>query len=287
MTSICANTNVCLKAYVKPFSTPIIASVTAVTPGSGLLSSDVTLTGSGLGDATAVAFQGAEATSFTVDSDTQITATVPVGAITGPITVTTPAGSAESAVSFTVLSVPNITSFAPSFALAGASVTLTGSGFAGTTAVSFGSLAASFVVDSSTQITATVPLGAGSAPISVSNPAGSTQSATSFIVTVPSTITLKLSGPSGGAIKLGRRLTAKGTVSPSSLAGGTLELTLQRKRSGTWINLKHAPCVIGAGGTYSWRYTPTSRGSYRLCASVAGSATNTAAQTSWRAFKVT
>ena len=48
-----------------------------------------------------VKFNGAAA-DFTVNSDTQITATVPAGATTGPISVTTPAGTATSATDFFV-----------------------------------------------------------------------------------------------------------------------------------------------------------------------------------------
>ena len=47
-------------------------------------------------------FNGTAAVSFTVDSDAQVTATVPVGATSGPITVTTGAGTATSVGSFTV-----------------------------------------------------------------------------------------------------------------------------------------------------------------------------------------
>ena len=49
----------------------------------------------------AVAFNGVAA-SFTVNSATQITATVPAMATPGPITVTTPGGTAQSAASFTI-----------------------------------------------------------------------------------------------------------------------------------------------------------------------------------------
>ena len=48
-----------------------------------------------------VTFANVSAT-FTVDSDAQISTSVPVGAVTGKITVTTPGGRAVSATSFTV-----------------------------------------------------------------------------------------------------------------------------------------------------------------------------------------
>jgi hypothetical protein len=45
---------------------------------------------------------GTVAATFTVNSDTQVTATVPTGAVTGKISITTPGGTAMSTTNFTV-----------------------------------------------------------------------------------------------------------------------------------------------------------------------------------------
>jgi IPT/TIG domain len=60
----------------------------------------VTINGTNFTGATSVAFNGTSA-SFTVVSSTQISAT-PFGATTGPISVTTPGGTATSSSSFRV-----------------------------------------------------------------------------------------------------------------------------------------------------------------------------------------
>ena len=81
--------------------------ITGLSPDSGLPGDSVTISGDRLGGATAVTFAQGDnrvaASSFTVVSDTEIEATVPAGATTGAIEVTTPAATAPSASPFTVL----------------------------------------------------------------------------------------------------------------------------------------------------------------------------------------
>jgi hypothetical protein len=157
-------------------------TITSFSPTSGPPGTTVTVTGTGFLGATAVKF-GSTPTTFTVDSDTQITATVPVGAQTGPISVVSVNGTGKSATNFRVTVV--ITGFSPTQGPVGTPVTLTGAGFSVVTGVSFGSTpAASFTIDSDSQITATVPAGAVSAPIRVSTAKnGAAKTATDFQVT--------------------------------------------------------------------------------------------------------
>jgi uncharacterized protein (TIGR03437 family) len=62
----------------------------------------VTITGTAFTGATQVQFRGINAPIFTVVSDTTITVTVPTGAKTGTIAVTTAGGKATSKTNFTV-----------------------------------------------------------------------------------------------------------------------------------------------------------------------------------------
>jgi photosystem II stability/assembly factor-like uncharacterized protein len=107
----------------------------------------------------------------------------------------------------------------------------------------------------------------------------------SFVAPTPA-ITLKLSGLSGGTLRLGRRVTAKGVVTPGGLTGSKVKLSLQKKRDHQWITVKIVTRTIGAGGAYRWMYRPAQRIYYRLRATIAQTTTHTAATTTWRAFKV-
>jgi uncharacterized repeat protein (TIGR03803 family) len=83
----------------KPYRvTPVVLSFK---PSSGPVGTSVTITGTGLINTTKVTFGGVKAT-FTVNSDTQVTAAVPTGAKSGRIGIITPGGSAMSATNFTV-----------------------------------------------------------------------------------------------------------------------------------------------------------------------------------------
>jgi large repetitive protein len=119
-----------------------------------------------------------------VSAASQLTLQVPVGATSGPITVTTPAGSATSTMSLTVLNnPPMITSFSPNRGSVGTIVIINGTSFVGATGVKFRNTAASFTVLSKSQIQAVVPAGAKIGAITITNPYGSATSTTKFIVT--------------------------------------------------------------------------------------------------------
>jgi lysophospholipase L1-like esterase len=81
---------------------PALPQISSFSPTSGEAGSTVTISGQNFLGATSVTFDGAEAV-FNVSSATQVTATVPGGATSGRIRITTPAGQSTSAGDFTVL----------------------------------------------------------------------------------------------------------------------------------------------------------------------------------------
>jgi hypothetical protein len=98
-----------------------------------------------------------------------------------------------SALTFTTLALPAVNALAPTNGPVGTTVVITGTGFGlGTTAVSFnGTAAASFTVNSNTQITATVASGTTTGNVVVTTSGGSSNAAAAnvFTVTVPTTVT--------------------------------------------------------------------------------------------------
>ena len=78
------------------------AEILNFSPAKGPVGTVVSINKESFTQATKVTFGGVNATTFTVNSDTLITATVPNGAKTGKIMVTTPGGIAASKTLFTV-----------------------------------------------------------------------------------------------------------------------------------------------------------------------------------------
>ncbi len=126
---------------------------------------------------------------ITSASATQIVTTVPDGASTGPISITTPAGSAASDSPFTVgTSSPTITDFTPAVGSAGASVNINGTNFDSSISgnrLSFNGKRTLVNTAAATAITANVPTGAASGRISISTGAGKGTSADYFFVPPP------------------------------------------------------------------------------------------------------
>ena len=107
---------------------PTIGSFTPTTAGNG---STVTLTGTNFTDATAVSFGGTAATSFIINSATQITAVVGSGS-SGSVSVTTPGGTASLAGFTWIPANPSSITATYTILCNGASTTLTANGAAGT-----------------------------------------------------------------------------------------------------------------------------------------------------------
>jgi hypothetical protein len=82
------------------YDTDANPTVAKVTPASGKVGKNVTITGTNLSGAT-VSFRGTPAV-ITTDTATEITTKVPVGATTGRITVTTSAGTVTTTKAFKV-----------------------------------------------------------------------------------------------------------------------------------------------------------------------------------------
>lgn len=239
---------------------PLVATVTGVSPGSGPVTGGtvVTVTGTGFSTATAVFFGMTAAAAFTVNSDTSITATAPAEAAgTVDVLVTSPGGTSAPSVTFpdsaSLLGVPQrvpfvvprqpvavtptpgadqfmflpavatVTAVTPATGATagGTTVLITGTNFIGVTGVTFGtSPAASFTVNSATQITATSPPGAaGVADIAVTNASGTSAvvpadqfTYTSAALPAVAAIT-PLTGPASGATVV--------TVSGSGFTGAS------------------------------------------------------------------
>lgn len=150
-------------------------------PNDSKVGKNIDILGQGLTGTTAVLFNGTAAT-FTVVSDTYLTAVVPSNTIRGSVTVTTPGGKLTSNTIFRVA--PVIISFSPPSGPVGQQVTIGGNSFTGATKVTFGGVKATvFSVDNDGQITATVPTGAVTGKIQVTTPDGKATSSTDFTVT--------------------------------------------------------------------------------------------------------
>jgi Autotransporter beta-domain/Cadherin-like beta sandwich domain/IPT/TIG domain len=235
------------------FVTPALPTITslATTSGPAAGGTSVVITGTNFTGATAVSFGGTAATSYAVNSSTQITATTAAHAA-GPtdVVVTTANGTATSAGAYTYVAAPTIstplgTTSGP--ATGGTSVVITGTNFTGATAVSFGGTAAtSYAVNSPTQITATTAAhAAGATAVAVTTAGGTATSAAAFTY-LASTATLQ------------NLSLSTGTLSPT-FASGTTSYTASVSNATTSITV--TPTVTDSNATVKVNTVTVSSGS--------------------------
>ena len=165
-----------------------------------------------------VIFGKRAATKVKVHSATWITVRVPKGTGTVNVRVTTAAGTSakRSADRYTYkVPAPRVTGLSPTAGstLGGATVTISGSGFSGASAVTFGATAASsFSVSSAGKIVATAPAGTGTVDVTVTTRAGTsaTSAADRYSYYIPAAVT-GLSPSTGPAVG-GTKVTITGSV---------------------------------------------------------------------------
>jgi IPT/TIG domain len=206
--------------------------ITSLSPSSGGPGAQVTVSGSNFGatqtqgltngSRSSIYFNGLSATVVSW-SDTQIVATVPSTATTGPVTVNGFAGGSNVDV---VFSMPNpiISSLSPSSAAVGTQVQINGSGFGATQGNStlkfYSNSTASIVNWSDSQITATVPAAAISGPVTVVSGGVSSNANINFTVPAP-----QITGISPISGIVGTQITVNGSGFQSTKGSSTLLLT--------------------------------------------------------------
>jgi hypothetical protein len=217
-------------SYHSPSAHMAAPAVSGVFPASGPAAggTSVTISGTGLADATMVSFGGAAGT-ITADSGTQITVTSPPGNGTVDVAVTTPGGTSTAGM-FTYTSAtappparPVVTGISPASGATagGTSVTITGTGLAGAGKVSFGGAAGTITADSGTRITVKSPPGKGTVTVTVTTPGGTaTAGKFSYIASSPPpparpvvTRVSPASGPAAGGTSV--------TITGTNLSGAT------------------------------------------------------------------
>ncbi len=212
-------------------------SVLSFSPIIGPVGTQVTISGTGFSPNPLQDTVTVNGTTAAVNSasTTQLIITVPIGATTGPISVTSPSGTASSTAQFTV-GVPvgssSITSFTPNSGPVGSIVTITGSGFdvIANDQVEFDGYPAYVSAATPTTITAAVPAQAQSGPISVTTPLGSATSSADFFV-VPA-------GYTGGQIDFEGQITAGGQPYTGTIInGGDMGMVVFNAVSGQQFNL--------------------------------------------------
>jgi RHS repeat-associated protein len=222
---------------------PTIASVS---PSSGGHGASVTVVGSNFGSSqgtSAITFNGTPATSISSWTSSQIIATVPQNATTGPVVVSVSSIGSNTNFSYTVYN-PVLTSISPPVGQGGATITLSGSGlgpYQGTSKVFFNGVDAGGSGSwSDTSITIGVPLDAVSGPVTVIE-GGVTSNSVSFSVE-----NLSVTGISPATGPLGSTVTITGTGFGPTQSNSTVDFFGTTANIQSWSDTQIV-AVVAAG----------------------------------------
>ena len=202
-------------------------TITGFTPASGPVGTQVTISGTRFASTTGgntVELSGLAAV-VSAASATALTATVPSGAATGPITVTVGGHTAASATDFVVTDGaggPTIATLAPASGPVGTTLVISGSGFSSAAIVMLNGAAATVTAASATSLTVTVPSGATTGRVTVTVGGKTATSATDFTVSESGAPTIVSFTPTSGPV--GTLVTITGTNFSSTAANDTVKV---------------------------------------------------------------
>lgn len=234
---------------------PALVALSA-TSGVATGGNTVTVTGSGFIAGTKVYF-GSRAATTTVTSPTSLTAVVPAGSGAVDVTVRTLVGnSAVVPAGRYTYQHPTITSLSPTSGIAagGTAVIIHGWNFTGVTSVKFGTKAATYVVNSTEQITATSPSGTTAVTVTVTTSQGASAAGTTTTYTYRAQPIITSITPAAGKTTSGTTVTIKG----QNLTGVTSVKFGTKAATGVHVSSSTTATAIAPSGSGVVHVTATS-----------------------------
>ncbi len=235
-----------LAAFTSSFTTVAAPTITNFTPTSGTPGTVVTISGTNFDPVVSkneVRFNGVLAL-VTAASATSLMTTVPSGATTGPITVTTRGGTATSGSNFTVITAlpPTISGFSPAAGHLGSLVTVIGTNFDPAPSgnqVRLGGVLVTVQSATSTQLVVSVPTGVASGLVAVTTAGGSAQSASAFTVIAMTALSVT---PGQATLPVGSGHAFRGTATFTDQTSSDVTSLM------SWVSSTPASATVTAAG---------------------------------------
>jgi hypothetical protein len=187
-------------------SLKVLPKITGFSPSSAVAGSATVVTVDGLNLKVGATTPTVKVGTFVVppgsiqsSSATQLAFTVPLGAVTGKISIMTADGTATSPANLDVIQPPKVTAFVPLAAAVGTDIVINGANLTGATLITFtgpSTPTATATLVTPTSLHAVVPAGAVTGPVSVTNPIATGISSAGFTV-LPKIISFT---PASGAV---------------------------------------------------------------------------------------